>query len=404
MRHRHNSYSSSTASNSPNLELKELDSSRGGCRAEAQQTSGGNDHQPLRNYFVNSDSPISPPKDGRTVEAQLAHYNWPRNQTEKIGSLKKKDFLDDKTSDFNSLESSEPSSSITVIPPQGGNWNTVLSNPNYTRQEFIQEHPSQGFGSVVPSGGTSMVDKDQVNKRSPWIKTFSEAPENGGQENGVPENSKITISSPSMSTSNTSSAEGLGSSSVMSSSSSSNPSSLSQSTGNFAKHNTLIEGRSESSSSSTSSASSISSSSGIADFTPPNTFYRESAKSGRVDINNSNGNERRRSIVSRVDKNIIYQDNKIEGNAVITDNMTNCNDGFKTYYWNGENDNNDHQYSSHGNMKSKRNSAILTSSSSIKEAHRNQMYSSSQLNSSPSQQTNMHNLTINANFMRPIHI
>merc|ERR1712156_585539 len=107
------------------------------------------------------------------------------------------------------MTDSKPSSSITVIPPQGGNWNAVLSNPNYSQNVTICENSSKGpdlVRNVVQHDRTNSMHKDQM-----------------------------TIDSPSMSTSNASSAEGLGSSVMSSGSSTSNPSSLSQSTGNFAK-------------------------------------------------------------------------------------------------------------------------------------------------------------------------
>ena len=85
-----------------------------GCKTESQRANV--DNQPLRNYFVNSIS-VSP-KDSRTVEAQLAPYNWPNNQNERNSLSRNPSFLMGNSSEFNSLVDSKPSSSITVIPPQ----------------------------------------------------------------------------------------------------------------------------------------------------------------------------------------------------------------------------------------------------------------------------------------------
>ena len=398
MRHRHNSYSSSASS--PNFELSSYVEPRG-CKDQRQTLNGGN--QPLRNYFVNSNS--MSPKDQRTVEAQLALYNWPKNQNERNGLSNKQLFQAEKSSEFNSLECSEPSSSITVIPPQGGNWNSVLSNPNYPQQAFAYTNQSKSLDSVdstMHSEGINISQKNQINRRASWMQNFGEEKE-GGEENRTGE-SKIRISSPSMSTSNTSSGEGLGSSVMSSGSSTSNPSSISQSTGNFVKHKVLVEGRSDSSSSSTSSSSSLSSSSGTANFTPPNNFCRE-----RFGIA-SNNKEISRSIIPTVDENLAYHESAVlPGSSfvenVINDNTQTFQDIYHTYNWGNGNDDNNETYSSplHQTTTSKRNSGILMSSSAVKDMHRNQNYTSPAAGST-SQQNNLHNLTINANFMRPIHI
>ena len=354
------------------------------------------------------------PKDRRTVEAQLAHYNWPRSYNERIGLSSKDSFPIEKTSEFNSLESSQPSSSITVIPPQGENWNTVLSNPNYSQNPLIYEAQTQGSDKVnamIPSEGISITHKEQINRRSPWMKSYVEEKES--TEENTAARTNIRISSPSMSTSNTSSGEGLGSSVMSSGSSTSNPSSLSQSTGHFAKHKVLVEGRSDSSSSSTSSSSSLSSSSGTANFTPPNKFHRESIVRGC--LNPHNIKDVRTSGMLPGDKNVAYQENKtiVESEFVVENDNKNDNihsnfrdDGYTSYYWNGGKiDNNETYSSSHQGIRSKRNSAILISSSNMKEMHHNQNYPSTPMPPGvSSQQNNLHNLTINANFMRPIHI
>ena len=112
-----------------------------------------------------------------------------------------------------------------------------------------------------------------------------------------------------------------------------------------------------------------------------------------------------------IDKNVPYQETLILPRTSFVEN-DNGNDnnqtgraGLTSYYWSNGTDNNE-TYSSatRQGVKSKRNSAILMSSSTIKEMHQNQNYSSPPMSSGPSQQNNIHNLTINANFMRPIHI
>ena len=70
MRHRHNSFSSSASS--PNLELNRYGDPRR-CKIAGQES--GSEQQPLRKYFINSN--IASEKDTRTVEEQLASYNWP---------------------------------------------------------------------------------------------------------------------------------------------------------------------------------------------------------------------------------------------------------------------------------------------------------------------------------------
>jgi hypothetical protein len=356
------------------------------------------------------------PKDRRTVEAQLAHYNWPRGYIGGNGLSSKDSFPIEKSSEFNSLESSQPSTSITVIPPQGENWNTVLSNPNYSQNALIYEAQTQVTGNVntmIPSEGISITHKEQINRRSPWMKSYVEQKVSIEENNAAQTN--IRISSPSMSTSNTSSGEGLGSSVMSSGSSTSNPSSLSQSTGHFAKHKVLVEGRSDSSSSSTSSSSSLSSSSGTANFTPPNNFHRESIVRGCLNPHNSK--DGRTPGMSSGDKNVTYPENKTldESRFVVendnkNDNIhSNCRaDGYTSYYWNGGKIDNNETYStaaSQQGTRSKRNSAILISSTNMKEMHHNQNYPSIPMPPGvSSQQNNVHNLTINANFMRPIHI
>ena len=401
MRHRHNSYSSSSAS-SPNIELQGYTEPRPlGCKPENQRTDV--DNQPLRNYFVNS-IPVSP-KDNRTVEAQLASYNWPNNQNERNGISRNPSFLMGKSSEFNSVTGPKPSSSITVIPPQGGNWNAVLSNPNYSQHKTICENPSQGHdlrGKVIQDEGANTLHKDQMTRRSPWINTFTENTDR--RELNCISDPKIRVSSPSMSTSNTSSGEGLGSSVMSSGSSTSNPSSLSQSTGNFAKHNVLIENRSDSSSSSTSSSSSLSSSSGTADFTPPNNFHRDSM-AGRGF--SSSKNTESRKVGSNQDAS--YREKTPASYFIDDDNMNDnskpSQERFAAYYWNGNNDDNEIYSSTLNNeAKAKRNSGMLMPSGMIKEEQRNPNYSSSSVPSASSQQNNVHNLTMNANFMRPIHI
>ena len=398
MRHRHNSYSSSTAS-SPNMDLHGYVEPRPhGCKTESQRTNV--DNQPLRNYFVNSIS--ASPKDSRTVEAQLASYNWPNNQNERNSLSRNPSFLMGNSSEFNSLVDSKPSSSITVIPPQGGNWNAVLANPNYLQNERLGENASQGpdlVRNAVQSEGSSVAHKDQIKKRSPWINNFTENSER--RNSNITSDPKIRVSSPSMSTSNTSSGEGLGSSVLSSGSSTSNPSSLSQSTGNFAKHTVLIEGRSDSSSSSTSSSSSFSSSSGTADFTPPNKFHRESMVG--IGFHNTN-----KETTMGINKHATYQESASVPSFVDDDHIndnTNANQGnFATYYWNENNDDNEIYSSSlYQEVKAKRNSAILMTSG-MREDHRNEKYSPPPVPSVSSHQNNINNLTMNANFMRPIHI
>ena len=402
MRHRHNSYSSSSAS-SPNIELQNYAEPRPlGCKTDNQRN--GIENQPLRNYFVNSIS-VSP-KDSRTVEAQLAPYNWPNNQSERNSLTRNASFLVGKSSEYSSMTDSKPSSSITVIPPQGGNWNAVLSNPNYSQHVTICEDQSKGpdlVRNMMQHDGTNSTHKDQMTKRSTWMSSFPDDAER--KEGNSYSDSKIRISSPSMSTSNASSAEGLGSSVMSSGSSTSNPSSLSQSTGNFAKHKVLIEGRSDSSSSSsTSSSSSLSSSSGTADFTPSNNFHLETIVGGGF---NSSNNRETRKISMNKDTTyhekthvpyIIDEDN-------INDNSKPSQERFAAYYWNGNNDDNE-IYSSnlHHEVKTKRNSGMMMPSAMIKEDQRNPNYSSPAAPPASAQQNNLHNLTMNANFMRPIHI
>ena len=118
-----------------------------------------------------------------------------------------------------------------------------------------------------------------------------------------------------------------------------------------------------------------------------------------------------------VDENKPYQENKtLAGSRFVVENdnkndnihSSRRDDGYNSYYWNGGKIDNNETYSaasSHQGPRSKRNSAILISSSNMKEMHTNQNYPSTAMPPGvSSKQNNLHNLTINANFMRPIHI
>ena len=173
----------------------------------------------------------------------------------------------------------------------------------------------------------------------------------------------------------------------------------------LSKHKVLIEGRSDSSSSSsTSSSSSLSSSSGTADFTPANNFHLDTIGGGG--FNSSNNREKRKISMN---KDAAYHEKTPipyfidEDN--INDNSKPSQERFAAYYWNGNNDDNE-IYSSnlHHEVKIKRNSGILMPSAMIKEDQRNPNYSSPAVPLASAQQNNLHNLTMNANFMRPIHI